>query len=187
MDEIYKAVIIASFQEVALELRSMLNRDSEIDPNTRIKVKQVENQIHVESYIMWDDVSDPYLTTPKPLAYLGYVERLSPEDDYTKPVQIRVMQPKRYPSQVWEDFKFHLDTCFLVNDITGKDEDLKSKPWLIIPENGWNRKAVELWHKGYTGPQIANKVGVSKHTVNNVMSKLRDKYGEHVVPYHRRV
>ena len=29
------------------------------------------------------------------------------------------------------------------------------KPWQDIPDVGWNRKAVELWHAGYKASDIA--------------------------------
>jgi hypothetical protein len=60
------------------------------------------------------------------------------------------------------------------------------KPWEIIPDVGWNRKAVELWHAGYKAGEIAAKIGnLTAKTVYNRLSDLRRIYGTDVVPERR--
>jgi hypothetical protein len=61
-----------------------------------------------------------------------------------------------------------------------------SKPWENIPEVGWNRRAVELWHAGYKAREIAAKIGnLTAKTVYNRFSDLRRIYGTQVVPERR--
>ena len=61
------------------------------------------------------------------------------------------------------------------------------KPWEIIPDVGWHRKAVELWHAGYTAREIARMIdrGLAPKTILNVVSNLRGIYGTEVVPERR--
>ena len=61
------------------------------------------------------------------------------------------------------------------------------KPWEIIPDVGWNRKAVELWHAGCTSREIARMIGrdLTPKTILNVISSLRRIYGTDVVPERR--
>ena len=61
------------------------------------------------------------------------------------------------------------------------------KPWENIPDVGWNRKAVELWHAGYTSLKIARMIdrGLTPKTILNVISNLRRIYGTEVVPERR--
>jgi hypothetical protein len=61
-----------------------------------------------------------------------------------------------------------------------------SKPWEIIPDVGWNRRAVELWQAGYKAGEIAAKIGnLTAKTVYNRLSDLRGIYGTEVVPERR--
>ena len=62
-----------------------------------------------------------------------------------------------------------------------------SRPWEAVPDVGWNRRAVELWHAGYTAAEIAQRVGrdLTPKTISNVLSNLRGIYGTEVVPERR--
>jgi hypothetical protein len=54
-----------------------------------------------------------------------------------------------------------------------------------IPEDttGWDRTLVEMWNKGYSRDEIANRVSVSKDRVTNRVTELRNKFGKNIVPY----
>jgi hypothetical protein len=66
-----------------------------------------------------------------------------------------------------------------------RDEDAP-KPWEVIPDVGWNRRAVELWHTGYKAGEIAAMIGnLTAKTVYNRLSDLRRIYGTEVVPERR--
>lgn len=49
-----------------------------------------------------------------------------------------------------------------------------------------DRGIVDLWSKGRTGGEIANKFGLNPRHVNNRVTELRASLGKHVVPYHGR-
>lgn len=74
-----------------------------------------------------------------------------------------------------------------VTDQVPKARPAPVKPWEAIPNVGWNRRAVELWHAGYTAAEIAQKVDrdLTPKTVSNVISQLRRIYGTEVVPERR--
>lgn len=52
-----------------------------------------------------------------------------------------------------------------------------------IPDHKWDRAAVELWNKGHSCREIAEKIGdVSDKRVRNRLTELRQKHGERIVP-----
>jgi len=63
-----------------------------------------------------------------------------------------------------------------------RGKETERKPWENIPDNGWNRKAVELLWAGHTDPDIARALGTGlvAKTVTNRLSELRQQFPEHV-------
>ena len=57
-------------------------------------------------------------------------------------------------------------------------------PWMLIPDHGYDRKLLEYWHDGYTGPEIARKLYISESSVYDRLRKLRNTYKKTIVPYH---
>lgn len=55
-------------------------------------------------------------------------------------------------------------------------------PWKQITDRSFNRKILELWWRGLKNSEIASKVGLSKERVTNILSDLRQEYGEEIVP-----
>jgi len=64
----------------------------------------------------------------------------------------------------------------------------EAKPWLQIPDVGWDRIAVRLVHQGYSSAEIARKIekGIVPKTVENRLSALRAQYGPEIVPYRKK-
>lgn len=63
-------------------------------------------------------------------------------------------------------------------------QSAQSKPWEMLKENDKRHsELLKLWWEGDTNSEIAMKIGgiVSK-TVTNVISRLRVRYGESIVP-----
>lgn len=93
-------------------------------------------------------------------------------------------------ADTWPEIKADLRRAGLLEDDAAqpaqaeRDEDAP-KPWEIIPDQGWNRKAVELLWRGYSGDVIARQVSVEHKTVLNRLSDLRKIYGAEIVPYLR--
>ena len=91
---------------------------------------------------------------------------------------------------IWEKVKSELIRLGLVSEVESTQvervEDAP-KPWVKIPDVGWNRKAVELWHAGYTAREIASMIDrdLTSKTILNVISTLRRIYGTDVVPERR--
>jgi hypothetical protein len=91
---------------------------------------------------------------------------------------------------IWERVKAELSRLGLVIEVQStpatRDGDAR-KPWENIPDVGWNRRAVELWHAGYTAREIARMIdrGLAPKTIANVISNLRGIYGTDVVPERR--
>jgi hypothetical protein len=68
-------------------------------------------------------------------------------------------------------------------------DDTSDEPWEQIEDKSWNRLAVQLWWQGLNNQSIANQIKrehnleeLSSKTVRNRISKLRQKYGEDIVP-----
>lgn len=67
-----------------------------------------------------------------------------------------------------------------------RDKSETLPPWERIPNIGWNRKAIQLWHEGYTTAEIAKRVGKDEQTIRNKIANLRKEHGEEIVPSRRR-
>ena len=52
----------------------------------------------------------------------------------------------------------------------------------MIPDEGFDRKLVELWSNGYRAKEISSKLYVSERRIYNRLSELRKKYSVTIVP-----
>ena len=48
---------------------------------------------------------------------------------------------------------------------------------------GWDITLMEMWNKGYSRDEIAQRVNVSKDRVTNRVTELRNKFGKERIPY----
>lgn len=55
-------------------------------------------------------------------------------------------------------------------------------PWDSIPDHNWDREAVKLWWEGFSGKEIALKVGCNKERVHNRLCELRKIHDVNIVP-----
>jgi DNA-binding NarL/FixJ family response regulator len=81
---------------------------------------------------------------------------------------------------------------------TPSNKELLAQSGLIAPEvdaakpekaledtTGWDSTLIDMWNKGHSRDEIANRVNVSKDRVTNRVTELRNKFGEDIVPYHK--
>lgn len=52
-------------------------------------------------------------------------------------------------------------------------------------KTGWDRTLIEMWNKGYSRNEIAQRVHVSKDRVTNRVTELRNKFGHNIVPFNK--
>ncbi len=63
------------------------------------------------------------------------------------------------------------------------ETQISLKPWELIPDHGWDRQVLELWHEGFTCPEIQRKTHVaSAERIRNRLTELRNQYGENIIP-----
>ena len=55
--------------------------------------------------------------------------------------------------------------------------------WEQIEDHASDRTILKLWHDKLSVKEIAQKIGLSPDTVRNILTNLRTKYGEDIVPY----
>jgi len=55
--------------------------------------------------------------------------------------------------------------------------------WLTIPDKGWDRECVRLWHRGLTCKDIGIRLQKTDKTILNRLNQLRKDFGEQTVPY----
>ncbi len=60
------------------------------------------------------------------------------------------------------------------------------RPWELIPDHLWDRRALRLWWEGLTCPEIGRRLSQAPKTVRNRLTLLRKVYGTDVVPTNRR-
>lgn len=109
----------------------------------------------------------------------GFIEVVRKSDDGTIPVEVNVYAS--HPNYlVW-----------MVNLTVLLDKHLKLSSWwplpgmpdwALIPDEGFDRKLVELWSNGYRAKEISSKLYVSERRIYNRLSELRKKYSVTIVP-----
>jgi hypothetical protein len=58
-----------------------------------------------------------------------------------------------------------------------------SQVWLTIPDKGWDRECIRLWHRGLTSKDIGRRLEKTDKTILNRLNQLRNEFGEQTVPY----
>jgi hypothetical protein len=58
-----------------------------------------------------------------------------------------------------------------------------SQTWLMIPDKGWDRECIRLWHRGLTCKDIGIRLQKTDKTILNRLNQLRKEFGEQTVPY----
>lgn len=58
--------------------------------------------------------------------------------------------------------------------------------WEKIPNIGWDREALKLWHEHYSHAEIGQKLHKDEQTVKNKIRHLRKEHGEEIVPSRRK-
>ena len=90
-------------------------------------------------------------------------------------------------AQTYEEAK-NVITRYLDNKLPNDAEQAiePSKPEKALEDTtGWDLTLIEMWNKGHSRDEIANRVNVSKDRVTNRVTELRNKFGEDIVPYHK--
>ncbi len=64
--------------------------------------------------------------------------------------------------------------------------DPTDKPWELIPDHLWDRRALRLWWEGLTCPEIGERLSQAPKTVRNRLTQLRKAHGPAVVPLNGR-
>ena len=69
--------------------------------------------------------------------------------------------------------------------LTPIEEPKKESPqvWLMIPDKGWDRECIRLWHRGLTCKDIGIRLQKTDKTILNRLNQLRKEFGEQTVPY----
>jgi hypothetical protein len=68
-------------------------------------------------------------------------------------------------------------------DRTEKNQNETSQAWQTIPDKGWDRECLQLWHRGLTCKQIGTRLQKNDKTIRNRLNQLRNEFGEQIVPY----
>ena len=72
-----------------------------------------------------------------------------------------------------------------VESQTSTNEGQSTKPWQNIPDLGYDREMLTLWHHEYTAREIGDRLGKSPKTILNRVCELRKEHGKEVVPLRR--
>jgi len=54
---------------------------------------------------------------------------------------------------------------------------------VMIPDKGWDRECIRLWHRGLTCKDIGIRLQKTDKTILNRLNQLRKEFGEQTVPY----
>jgi hypothetical protein len=133
--------------------------------NSLIKGRVSENEY---GWGLWDTLRDE-------LERLGWFS--IPDLEYVSPSTTIEPQQKETPEFIAQK----LDNASL----PPKSEPGKELPqiWLAIPDKGWDRECIRLWHRGLTSKDIGRRLEKTDKTILNRLNQLRNEFGEQTVPY----
>lgn len=121
----------------------------------------------------------------KPDIIYGRVEIVENFMNYPNLIEITIYcQERRFVT--WDmELVEYLIRHLPISDITPKKE---ANIWDAVPDEGWNRRVLELWHKGYSAAVIGERLGYQAQSIYNLLASLRKTYGDEIVPSgtHRR-
>ena len=100
-----------------------------------------------------------------------------PDLEYVSPSTTIEPQQKEIPEFIPQK----LDNASLPS----KNEPGKELPqvWLTIPDKGWDRECIRLWHRGLTSKDIGRRLEKTDKTILTRLNQLRNEFGEQAVPY----
>lgn len=70
-------------------------------------------------------------------------------------------------------------------DVGSSENETEKHLWDQVPDKGYDREMLRLWHGGYTAPEIEERIGRSDRTIRNRLTELRKEHGEKIVPKRR--
>jgi len=91
---------------------------------------------------------------------------------------------QRYLKALLKELQRHGFIKDLPTWLVGPDEK-SEKPWMRIPDIGYDRRLIELLHAGYTSREIGAELKRTPHTIENRIAALRKIHGEEIVPRRR--
>lgn len=110
----------------------------------------------------------------------GHFQLIPLSEGLDLPIQVALFCSEPKYRKLWREIFETISSKFEVFDGTLPPN---VKPWEHIPDKGYDRKMVELIHKGYDANYIAMKLGYSRKTIYNRSYCLREKYDKEIVPY----
>lgn len=166
----------SSHQEIFEVIQDFHNKLTTIYPNVVIEVEHQKRE-GKEYRILRFLESMPWGT---PDVYYGHIEIVPMYFYHDTPLVIRLYCSHPKYLTIWGGLGNSFRSKLKVSDGI---EGLSTTPWTLIPDNGSDRKILELFCKDYDFESIAKRVGYAVQTVYNKLGKLRKKYGEKLVPY----
>jgi len=151
------------------------NKDSSIDliahkllnGNTLLKVVMTDNE---RGWGLWNTLRDE-------MERLGWFS-------------ISCFENTSSPDLLETNQNFISEVSVATNDIEHLPENNESKKethqiWSMIPDKGWDRECLRLWHRGLTCKDIGNRLKKTDKTIRNRLNLLRKNFGEQAVPYRK--
>ena len=126
----------------------------------------------------------PGKTTVEFIDGLYYCHNLRPGDPNSRDIM-----EYDYGEQIGDNFVIiaqEIKDTYLGEYGKSDQKEASLEPWEKIPNTGWDREVVRLWHEQLSAGQIGNKLGREAQTIRNRIAQLRGLYGEEIVPYRRK-
>lgn len=81
-------------------------------------------------------------------------------------------------------FPISTDQNLLVSDSTEEERDSSDDGMINAPMSENEKRILKLWKKGFADSNIAGIMGLSPGRIRNIVSDLRKRFGNDVVPFH---
>ena len=165
----------ATFEQVIDVVGDYLDKLVELKPEAVLEVTTTEK----EGKKVWKGK----IVEPKKWGtldiYYGYIEVVPTYENSLTPMHVKLYCSHPNYISYWKGLESSLCKRLKLSD---GSPGPSNEPWNLIPDKGYDRKMLELWHKGYKAPAIGKRLKFSKRTIYNRLSSLRKNHGTSIVP-----
>ncbi len=165
-------------EEIINIIDNYLNRLIKIKPDAVLRVEIEEDK----NKKIWKGFFEEPKEWGKEDAVYGRIEIIPLFVDCGFPLQVKLFCSELKYLTYWSG----LANTLLKNlNLSDGSPPPTTVTWTLIPDKGYDRELLKLWHKGYTAQNISNRINVEPQTVYNRLGELRKVYGDAIVPYRR--
>jgi hypothetical protein len=175
---VFEEYFAATFEQVRDVIDKYITKLVEVIPEATIGF----TCYLVDNKVLWKGVLAEQKSWGIDDVYYGYLEIMHVYMNSVSPIQIRLYCSKpqylTYWSGLGKTLKNHLPR-------SDGSPIPSGELWNLVPDHGYDRDLLRLWHEGYRVKEIGERMHISASRLYARLDKLRKIHGIIIVPYRR--